>query len=292
MAYTVPDLPYAFDALEPHIDKADDGDPPRPPSPAYVTRSTKRWRARAAELPIEELLRELDSVPEDKRTAVRNNGGGHYNHRLFWASLSRDGGGEPGGELATRSTRRSALSRTSRPSSRRRRRPVRLGLGVARARRLGARDPAPPTRTTRSRRQDAAAGRRRLGARLLPEVPEPPSGLHRCMVERRRLGRPSLRVTGDRAQHDETMAAAGEAPTRGAGAAPAPEAIRPGSKRRPGEEHLESSCSRAAAASSAAIRSGVSASSSSFSASHSRASAAAFSSRRTAYRPRSSGRSP
>ena len=53
-----------------------------------------------AELPIEELLQQLDRVPEDKRTAVRNNGGGHYNHSLFWTSMSPDGGGEPGGDLA------------------------------------------------------------------------------------------------------------------------------------------------------------------------------------------------
>ncbi|HEY7967070.1 MAG TPA: superoxide dismutase, partial [Solirubrobacteraceae bacterium] len=52
-----------------------------------------------ADLPIEELLQSLDRVPEDKRTAVRNNGGGHYNHTLFWTSMSGDGGGEPGGDL-------------------------------------------------------------------------------------------------------------------------------------------------------------------------------------------------
>jgi Fe-Mn family superoxide dismutase len=52
-------------------------------------------------LSIEELLRSLDRVPEDKRNAVRNNGGGHYNHTLFWESMSGDGGGEPSGELAS-----------------------------------------------------------------------------------------------------------------------------------------------------------------------------------------------
>ncbi|HYC80433.1 MAG TPA: superoxide dismutase, partial [Solirubrobacterales bacterium] len=53
-----------------------------------------------ADAPIEDVLRDLGQVPEDKRTAVRNNGGGHYNHSLFWEMMSPDGGGEPSGELA------------------------------------------------------------------------------------------------------------------------------------------------------------------------------------------------
>jgi superoxide dismutase, Fe-Mn family len=101
MAYALPDLPYAFDALEPHIDAMTMEIHHDRHHGTYVTNVNNALEGTdLADLPIEELLRQLDRVPEDKRMAVRNNGGGHYNHSLFWTSMSPSGGGEPGGALA------------------------------------------------------------------------------------------------------------------------------------------------------------------------------------------------
>jgi Fe-Mn family superoxide dismutase len=100
MAYTLPDLPYGFDALEPHIDAQTMEIHHDKHHAAYVNNVNAALEGSdLADLPIEELLTSLDRVPEDKRGAVRNNGGGHYNHSLFWTSLSGSGGGEPGGSL-------------------------------------------------------------------------------------------------------------------------------------------------------------------------------------------------
>jgi Fe-Mn family superoxide dismutase len=101
MAYTLPDLPYAFDALEPHIDAQTMEIHHDKHHAAYVTNVNAALEGSPlGDLPIEELLQSLDQVGEDKRGAVRNNGGGHYNHTLFWESMSPDGGGEPSGDLA------------------------------------------------------------------------------------------------------------------------------------------------------------------------------------------------
>jgi len=102
MPYTLPDLPYAFDALEPHIDARTMEIHHDRHHGTYVTNVNAALEGtELADLPIEELLRSLDRVPEDKRGAVRNNGGGHYNHTLFWESMSGSGGGEPSGALAS-----------------------------------------------------------------------------------------------------------------------------------------------------------------------------------------------
>jgi len=100
MAYEVPDLPYEYDALEPHIDEATMQVHHDKHHQAYVDKVNAalegtEWEGK----PIEDVLRDLSSLPADKRTAVRNNGGGHYNHSLFWEWLSPDGGGEPDGAL-------------------------------------------------------------------------------------------------------------------------------------------------------------------------------------------------
>ena len=101
MAYTVPPLPYAYDALEPHIDKATMEFHHDKHHQAYVDKVNAALEGTAlADAAIEDVLRDLSQVPEDKRTAVKNNGGGHYNHTLFWESMSPDGGGEPSGALA------------------------------------------------------------------------------------------------------------------------------------------------------------------------------------------------
>jgi superoxide dismutase, Fe-Mn family len=101
MPYTVPDLPYDYAALEPHIDEATMRVHHDKHHAAYVTNLNAaiegtEWDGR----PIEQVLADLDLLPEDKQTAVRNNGGGHANHTLFWEIMSPNGGGEPSGQLA------------------------------------------------------------------------------------------------------------------------------------------------------------------------------------------------
>lgn len=102
MAFTLPDLPYAYDALEPHIDKETMNIHHTKHHNTYVTNLNAALEGHAdlQNKTIEELISDLDVVPEDIRTAVRNNGGGHANHSLFWKILSPNGGGEPKGELA------------------------------------------------------------------------------------------------------------------------------------------------------------------------------------------------
>jgi Fe-Mn family superoxide dismutase len=100
--FTVPALPYAFDALEPHIDAQTMQIHHDKHHAAYVTNLNKAV-AEDAELgkkSVEELVKNLSSVPEKVRTAVRNQGGGHYNHSIFWQMMKKGGGGEPSGELA------------------------------------------------------------------------------------------------------------------------------------------------------------------------------------------------
>jgi len=100
MTYTLPDLPYPFDALEPHIDARTMEIHHDKHHAAYVNNVNAALEGSAlADLAVEDLLQRLDEVPDDKRNAVRNNGGGHYNHSLSWESLSGSGGGEPGGTL-------------------------------------------------------------------------------------------------------------------------------------------------------------------------------------------------
>ena len=101
MAYEVPDLPYAYDALEPHVDEATMKVHHDKHHQAYVDKVNAALEGTAlADKDIEEVIANLGDVPEDKRGPVRNNGGGHLNHTLFWESMSPDGGGEPDGALA------------------------------------------------------------------------------------------------------------------------------------------------------------------------------------------------
>jgi len=100
MAYEVPDLPYPYDALEPHIDAQTMTIHHDKHHQAYVDKANKALDGTEfADTPIEQVIADLDAIPEDKRTPVRNHGGGHYNHTLFWESMSPDGGGAPDGEL-------------------------------------------------------------------------------------------------------------------------------------------------------------------------------------------------
>jgi Fe-Mn family superoxide dismutase len=101
MAYTLPALPYAFDALEPSIDARTMEIHHDKHHAAYVANVNKALEGHAdlAALPVEKLIADLEKVPEAIRTAVRNNGGGHANHTLFWESLGKGKGGEPTGTL-------------------------------------------------------------------------------------------------------------------------------------------------------------------------------------------------
>ena len=101
MAYEVPALPYPYDALEPHIDEQTMTIHHDKHHQAYVDKVNAALDGTEfADKPIEEVIANLDAVPEDKRGPVRNNGGGHLNHTMFWESMSPDGGGEPSGDLA------------------------------------------------------------------------------------------------------------------------------------------------------------------------------------------------
>jgi Fe-Mn family superoxide dismutase len=101
MAFSVPDLTYAFDALEPHIDARTMEIHHDKHHAAYVTNLNAALEGtQYAEQSLDTILTSLDSIPEDKRMAVRNNGGGHANHTLFWEIMGPNGGGDPSGDLA------------------------------------------------------------------------------------------------------------------------------------------------------------------------------------------------
>ena len=101
MAYTLPELPYGFDDLEPHIDGQTMRIHHGKHHQGYTTKVNAALEGHAfADLPIEEVLTRINEVPEEIRQAVINNGGGYANHKLFWEILSPNGGGNPVGELA------------------------------------------------------------------------------------------------------------------------------------------------------------------------------------------------
>jgi Fe-Mn family superoxide dismutase len=102
MAYEVPPLPYAYNALEPYIDEQTMQIHHDKHHAAYVNNlnAALEGEAALATLPVDQLIRRLSEVPENIRTAVRNNGGGHLNHTMFW-EIMKPGGGAPGGALAS-----------------------------------------------------------------------------------------------------------------------------------------------------------------------------------------------
>jgi len=100
MPFSVPDLPYAYDALEPHIDEATMRVHHDKHHQAYVDKANAALEGTEwADRDVEDVLKNLSSLPGDKQGPVRNNAGGHYNHTLFWQMLSPDGGGAPSGDL-------------------------------------------------------------------------------------------------------------------------------------------------------------------------------------------------
>jgi Fe-Mn family superoxide dismutase len=101
MAFTLPSLPYPYDALEPHIDEATMKLHHGKHHQAYVDKlnaaiAASEWESKS----LDEIMVSLDKVPDKIKAAVRNNGGGHYNHSLFWQWMSPTGGGEPTGKVA------------------------------------------------------------------------------------------------------------------------------------------------------------------------------------------------
>ena len=100
MAFTVPPLPYDYNALEPHIDELTMQIHHDKHHGAYVTNANKALEGTEfADKSVEDVLTSLSSLPSDKQGPVRNNAGGHYNHTLFWESMGPGGGGEPSGAL-------------------------------------------------------------------------------------------------------------------------------------------------------------------------------------------------
>jgi Fe-Mn family superoxide dismutase len=100
MAYEVPPLPYDYAALEPHIDEQTMRLHHDKHHQAYVDKANGAVEGTEFDgKPVDQVLGNLSALPDDKQTVFRNNGGGHYNHSLFWEHMSPDGGGEPSGEL-------------------------------------------------------------------------------------------------------------------------------------------------------------------------------------------------
>jgi superoxide dismutase, Fe-Mn family len=102
MAFQLPDLPYPYDALEPHIDAETMRIHHDAHHKAYVDNANAALEGTEfADRTVEQVLTDLEIIPEEKRAAVRNNAGGHANHSLFWQIMGPDGGGAPSGELAS-----------------------------------------------------------------------------------------------------------------------------------------------------------------------------------------------
>src|SRR3546814_15234586 len=103
LPYTLPDLPYAYDALEPHIDAQTMEIHYTKHHQTYINNLNAALDGAGlpSDEPVEALVARIDTLPESVRAAVRNNGGGHANHSLFWTVMSPPGGGKPPGSLAT-----------------------------------------------------------------------------------------------------------------------------------------------------------------------------------------------
>ena len=192
MAFTLPALPYANDALEPHIDAKTMEIHHTKHHQAYVNNLNAAIE-KAPELAnksLDDLMRGINSVPEAVRTAVRNNGGGHWNHSMFWQLMGPGKGGEPTGKLAD--AIKSAFGDFAKFKEQFAAAGAgRFGSGWAwldqRRRQALDHEHAEPGQSAHGR-QDGDPRPRRLGARVLPEVSEQAARLHRGVVERRELG--------------------------------------------------------------------------------------------------------
>ena len=211
MAFELPPLPYDYAALEPVIDKQTMTLHHDMHHGAYV----KNLNAAIEKHPelskksAEDLIRDLNAIPEDIRGAVRNNGGGHVNHSMFWKIMKPKGGGDP--DRPHRPGHHQNLRQLQRfPNQvqRRRRKTIRLRMGLARQqrRRRSAHHVHAQSGQPNLRRPLSHLRQRRLGARLLPEIQQPPSRILSRMVERNQLGRsqPALRSLQDRQSRPRT----------------------------------------------------------------------------------------
>ena len=176
LAYEVPPLPYDYAALEPHIDEATMKLHHDKHHAAYVAKlngAVEKHPELGKQSP-EELIKNLSKVPEDVRGVVRNNGGGHLNHSMFWEIMKPKGGGDPTGPIAEPDQERlRQLRRFQKAVRRKNRRAVRLRLGLAgleRRQALHRHHPQPGQ--PHHRGQVSRPRQRRVGARLLPQVPE------------------------------------------------------------------------------------------------------------------------
>ncbi len=193
MAHALPTLPYAFDALEPHIDAKTMEIHHGKHHQTYVTNLNAALE-KYPELQsksVEELLKGISTIPEDIRTAVRNHGGGHANHTMFWEIMGPNAGGAPTGAIAdaingTFGGFDSFKDQFKKAATR----PLRQRLGVAGRQQghAGHRKHGEPGQPPDGR-QDADLRHRRVGARLLPEIPVAAPRLRRRLVERGQLGR-------------------------------------------------------------------------------------------------------
>jgi superoxide dismutase len=195
MAYSVPDLPYDYNALEPHIDEQTMRIHHDKHHGAYVTNLNNALQGQdaLAKLSIEELLAKISTVPEAIRGAVNNNGGGHSNHSIFWtimAPAGKGGGGDPTGELAQAISSTfgdfKTLKEKMNDAAMKRFGSGWAWLSVDRQREAGPRVIRQPGQPDLQGLQ-TPPWRRRLGTRLLPEVSEPPGRLSRRLVECRQL---------------------------------------------------------------------------------------------------------
>ena len=191
MAHTLPALPYAHDALEPHIDAQTMEIHHGKHHQGYVNNLNAALEGLGdlADMDVHELLSNLDQVPEDKRQAVINNGGGHANHSLFWSIMSPNGGNFGGPHR-----RRDRLCLRSHDAAREQ-------FGTAAATRFGSGwawlvlgDSGLEIYSTANQDSPIMLGHtplprtRCLGTRILPELSEPPSRLYRSVDERYQLG--------------------------------------------------------------------------------------------------------
>ena len=202
MAHELPPLPYDFSALEPHIDAQTMQIHHGKHHQAYVNNlnAALEKHPNLQNKSAEELVRNLGSVPEDIRPAVRNNGGGHVNHTMFWKMMAPNAGGPPTGAVAE------AIKASFGGFDAFKEQFAKAGVGrfgsgwawlIDNERQAVDREHGQPGQPDLGR-QEADPRHRRVGARLLPEVPEPPPRLHHRLVERGELGggEPAVRTIG------------------------------------------------------------------------------------------------
>lgn len=197
MSYTLPSLPYAYDALEPHFDKQTMEIHHTKHHRAYVNNANAALESlpEFASLSVEELITKLDQLPADKKTVLRNNAGGHANHSLFWKGLKT--GTTLQGDLKA-AIERDFGSVDNFKAEFEKAAATRFGSGWAWLVLKGDKLAVVSTANRDSPLMGEAisgasgfpiVGFGRVGTRLLPEIPEPSPGLHQRVLERCELGR-------------------------------------------------------------------------------------------------------